>query len=139
VATDLSSHNLSQPAAEFPYLRAVIKETLRWSHPAPTFFPRITGKDGIMLGDGRHIPAGVEININQHVALRDKGIYGADADMFRPERWLVSNEEVQRMEKYSNVWGYGPSVCLGRPIAEMELAFAARDVSAPGKFHACWM
>jgi hypothetical protein len=55
--------------------------------------------------------------------LRRKDVFGGDADVFRPERWLEANpEELQEMETVSElVWGYGKYVCLGKSVALIEL------------------
>jgi cytochrome P450 len=133
MATDLSPENLAREKPEFPYLNAVIKETLRWSHPAPALLPRMTPPvgEGVVMPDGRRIPPGTDVNMNIHVVMRDKNIFGQDADEFVPERWLVDSGwgDVKRIEKYNFVWSYGPRVCLGKPLAEMELLMAAKEVS----------
>jgi cytochrome P450 len=50
-------------------------------------------------------------------------MYGADADIFRPERWLeASGEKLEAMKRSSElVFGYGKYGCLGKTIAFLEL------------------
>lgn len=40
------------------------------------------------------------VGINSWVAHSNKEVFGADADIFRPERWLESEEIVKRREAY---------------------------------------
>lgn len=51
-------------------------------------------------------------------------MYGADADVFRPERWLEVEDE-GRLESMRRsvelVFGYGKYGCLGKGIAFLEL------------------
>lgn len=69
---------------------------------------------------GRYVPPGTEIGANPYVIHRDKGVFGNDADLFRPERWLDDPANAQEMEKYILTWGYGPRICLGKNIALLE-------------------
>ncbi|KAH8664700.1 cytochrome P450 [Xylariales sp. PMI_506] len=71
-------------AKGLPYLQAVVKEALRLFPPVG-FMPRMStaGEEDIC---GFRIPSGVNVEISIKTALRDKSIYGEDADLFRPER-----------------------------------------------------
>jgi len=109
------------------YFTAVIKETLRYTHPFPNFLPRIVSTP-VNLASGLVIPVGTEVSMNSYCVLRDTGVFGEDAGVFRPERWLEEKEKVARMDAFNNIWGFGPMVCLGKPVAEMELAIAMKEV-----------
>ncbi|KAA8894152.1 cytochrome P450 [Sphaerosporella brunnea] len=125
--TDLSPENLAQEDPQFPYLYLAIKESMRLMHPAPSFFPRLVGKGGVTLKDGRFIPEGSEVAMNPYCVLRSKKIFGDDADQFRPERWIDSPpEQLALMETYNPIWSYGRTSCPGKPVAEMELLMAFR-------------
>ncbi len=58
-----------------------------------------------------------------------KDIFGEDADSFVPERWLRNDKEtveafnarMKRMKEADMSFGGGNRVCLGRPIALIEL------------------
>jgi cytochrome P450 len=54
---------------------------------------------------------------------RNIDIFGADADIFRPERWLeAQGEQLQMMERNNElIFGYGRFQCLGKNVAFMEL------------------
>lgn len=54
---------------------------------------------------------------------RSSIIFGPDANVFRPERWLDAPEvELQKMERNNElIFGHGRFGCLGKTIAFMEL------------------
>lgn len=51
------------------------------------------------------------VGINAWVLHRDEKVFGSDANVFRPERWLGSKEDVANLEK--NLF----SVCIRSRIA----------------------
>ncbi|RHZ55722.1 hypothetical protein CDV55_103060 [Aspergillus turcosus] len=102
-----------------PYYVACVRETLRLNPPAPNIFPRYVSEPGMDLY-GKFAPAGTEISGNPWIMQRDKQIYGAEAEDFKPERWLDA-EKARLYNKYSFTFGYGARGCLGRDIAMMEL------------------
>ncbi len=73
--------------------------------------------------NGQFVPGGTAIGWSIFGITRDKGVWGEDADQFRPERWLeVSPEKFKDMESTLElVFGYGKYQCLGKGIAMMEL------------------
>ncbi|KAB8256643.1 cytochrome P450 [Aspergillus pseudonomiae] len=120
------SGNVSDPvsfaeAGRMPYLQAVIKEGIRL-HPA-TGLPlsRVVPKGGATIA-GRYFPEGTVIGINPWVAHHNKSVFGEDADEFRPERWLVSAEEGQAMDRYWLPFGHGSRTCIGKNISLLEMS-----------------
>jgi cytochrome P450 len=104
-----------------PYLSAVIKESFRM-HPAAAWSPeRVVPPQGHTIC-GEHIPGGTVVGVHAWVLHRDTGIFGLDADTFRPERWLEGDSEnIKRMERTLFHFGSGNYSCLGRNIAFMEM------------------
>lgn len=108
-----------------PYLQAVMKEALRM-HPA-TGLPlwRVVPKGGAKIS-GRFFPSGTVIGVNSWTAHYNENVFGPDADVFRPERWLEAKEQdpekLKRMEAYYMPFGLGSRTCLGRHISELEMS-----------------
>src|SRR5690606_29609479 len=75
-----------------PYLQAVIKEGLRMMPPSSGAFFKMVPPEGDII-DGKFIPGGTQVGSNVMALHRSKKIYGPDADIYRPERWLEAGEE----------------------------------------------
>lgn len=112
-----------------PYYSAVVKEVLRHDPSIPLVLPRIVSKGGMMF-DGKFVPEGTEVGSSPTDINRDEHIYGKDAGVFRPERWLESEEKVALYNKYNFTFGYGARGCLGKELALMELHKAPVQVKS---------
>lgn len=72
---------------DLSYLNNVIQETLRIHSTSSQGLPRVVPPgSGVDLG-GHHFPQGVVLSVPAYVMHHSKQIWGADADVFRPERW----------------------------------------------------
>lgn len=116
-------------ARALPYLDGVIKETLRY-HPAVSMImERIVPESGLSLPDGSHVPGGSMVGMNPYIVGRNKGVFGKDADDFRPDRWLQQDGETdtkynERMQVWNQAmlqFGGGSRICLGRNLSMMEV------------------
>lgn len=117
-----------------PYLRAVIREGLRiWPPVSGLGFKQVPSRGAHI--NGYFVPGGTEIGQGFHGVGRSKAVWGEDADVFRPERWLIADgEELARMTAAVDThFGGGKYGCLGKPIALMELHKAVFEVSSVNK------
>ncbi|KAI9925112.1 hypothetical protein ASPWEDRAFT_176383 [Aspergillus wentii DTO 134E9] len=104
------------------YLQAVIKEALR-IHPGVGFpLFRTVPQGGAMLS-GRYFPEGTNVGVNSWVVQYDTEVYGPDAAIFRPERWLESDKErLTAMEQNFMPFGMGSRTCIGKNISLLEMS-----------------
>ncbi|KAF8428985.1 hypothetical protein EV426DRAFT_713727 [Tirmania nivea] len=58
--------------------------------------------------------------LQREVTIEWTNFYGEDADVFNPQRWLVSEERSKMMKNCGFTWGYGTRIFLGKNIALME-------------------
>jgi cytochrome P450 len=119
----ISSPIKDTEARQLPYLQAVIKEGLRILPPATGVMFRMVPSGGDIVA-GKFVPAGTQIGTS-HLALQhSKAIFGADAGLFRPERWLEASADPTRLAEMTNtvdlVFHYGKYRCLGSNVAYME-------------------
>jgi cytochrome P450 len=136
---EFSSNSISTPikdweARRLPYLQAVVNEGLRILPPIPGLLSKEVPQGGDVI-NGRFVPGGTKIGWGIFGLTRDKGIWGQDADQFRPERWLeASPEKFKEMEATLElVFGYGRYQCLGKNLAMMELNKIFVEVSSGQK------
>ncbi len=113
-----------------PTLKAVILEGLR-IHPPFTGLPFKVVPPGGDTIDGKHVPAGTLVAPNFWATGRNTAVFGADADVFRPGRWLeAGGEERAEMRRVAElVFGYGRWGCAGKMIAFLELNKVFVEVS----------
>ena len=110
---------------DMPYLQAVMKEALR-IHPA-TGLPlwRVVTEGGVEIC-GTFFPDGSIIGINTWCAHYSEDVFGLDAHVFRPERWLEAQaeggERLKAMESYWMPFGLGSRTCIGRHISFLEMS-----------------
>lgn len=117
-------------ARKLPYLQAVIKEGLRIHCPVTGLMFKEVPAEGDTV-NGFFVPGGTKIGYCGFGLFLDEGLWGPDARVFRPERWLEgTSEELKRKEGLLDmVFGYGRSQCLGKSIAQLELNKVIAQVS----------
>ncbi|KAI9717488.1 MAG: hypothetical protein M1828_007188 [Chrysothrix sp. TS-e1954] len=108
-------------AKDLPYLQACILEGLRKFPPLSQLRERVVPPEGDVLL-GHKIPGGTFIGLNAWGTQLDS-VFGDDAEVFRPERWLDCDEHrLSAMhETHELIFGHGSTKCLGKAMAMMEL------------------
>ncbi|XP_047507919.1 probable cytochrome P450 49a1 [Pieris napi] len=101
--------------SQMPYLKACVKEVLRL-YPVVLGNGRQLTKDTVICG--YKIPQGTQV-IFQHYVMGNSDEYFADAQEFRPERWLQKSSYKHPFA--SLPFGFGRRMCLGRRFAELEM------------------
>lgn len=114
-----------------PYTTAFIKETLRLHPPAATarYVPELSPENPtpVMMkmrtanGQERAVQInGLRLYSAQHLIHRNKAVWGPDAHVFRPERWL---DEKYMAALPTGAWRpfeRGPRNCIGQELAMVE-------------------
>jgi cytochrome P450 len=116
-------------AYTLPYLDAVVKEAHRMFVPGGLEQEREVGPAGLQLPTGENLPKGTVVGYSAWAAHRNKSLFGADANDFKPDRWLRKENEsdemyetrVREMQRGISTFGFGPRACLGKNIAMMEI------------------
>ncbi|TKW51320.1 hypothetical protein CTA1_13008 [Colletotrichum tanaceti] len=75
------------------------QESLRLNPPAPNLFARVAPSPGGKVVGGTWVPPGAEMTSNANVVQRDPRLYAPDPGAFRPERWLLLDEEEERAKR----------------------------------------
>ncbi|KAH7627830.1 cytochrome P450 [Sordaria sp. MPI-SDFR-AT-0083] len=158
-ATDhgrISSPITNAEAMHLPYLQAVIREGLRLYPPGTGTMPKCVPKGGLTI-HGYYVPEGTQMAFNIMHLCRDKEVFGEDAHIFNPDRWISAAREDEaryaRMCRTADlIFGNGKYECIGKHIAFLELNkvfvellrrydMAPIDASKPLKVHdfAFWL
>lgn len=90
--------------------------------PAPGLCPKTMPLEGDAV-HGKFIPGGTAIGMNASSMLYSRTLFGDDADVFRPGRFLEINEAKRvEMERHVElIFGYGQWMCAEKPIAIKDL------------------
>ncbi|KAL6648150.1 hypothetical protein ACP70R_012374 [Stipagrostis hirtigluma subsp. patula] len=94
-----------------PYLKLVVKETLRLHTPIPLLVPRESVDECEI--EGYTIPARSRVIVNVWAIGRDRRYWGDDADEFRPERFEDSAIDFTESSYEYLPFGAGRRVCPG--------------------------
>jgi cytochrome P450 len=126
IVEELKLANLSNPPkysdiAALPYFEACIKEALRLYPAVCLTIPRKAPAGGATI-DGYTVPAGTTVGTNPYVVHRNPDIFGADAEVYNPDRWLGPDEEhIRLMQQNLLTWGGRSRACPGQYLAQFML------------------
>ncbi|KIK17678.1 hypothetical protein PISMIDRAFT_633442 [Pisolithus microcarpus 441] len=126
-----------QSSLTLPYLDAVVHESLR-IHPPLTDFVRVAAEDDVIplsepvltksgqAIDSISVARGTRIGLPLACINRSTAIWGPDAKIFRPERWLEKDgipKKAQDVQGYRHLLTFadGPRNCLGKGFAVSEM------------------
>ncbi|KAJ7703909.1 cytochrome P450 [Mycena rosella] len=107
-----------------PYLRALMKETLRWTPVDPISIPHRLIEDDYY--EGHLIPKGSIVIANVWALNRDPEVYGPDAHLFNPSRYLDKEGNLtvvgaETKDEGHHSFGFGRRICVGRYVANDSL------------------
>lgn len=117
-------------AKESPYLDAVVREAMRCHPSVSMLLERYVPKSGLILPDGRFVPAGSIVGMNPYILGRNASVWGEDAEVFRPERWLrdetretedAFQERLRSMNNADFAFGGGSRICIGKHLGLLEV------------------
>jgi hypothetical protein len=106
------------------YLQHCLNETLRLNAVVPlnsrkatknTTLPRGGGPDG---SQKLYVKKGQQVDYSVHVMHRRKDLWGEDADVFRPERWVGRKTGWEYLP-----FNGGPRICIGQQFALTEAGY----------------
>ena len=107
-----------------PYIRAMVKEAMRWRPVAPLGFPHRSTEDDWY--EGMFIPKGTICIPNVWHMNRDPEIFRTNTDHFDPTRYLDASEDIAPGTSYIKEqghfsFGFGRRICVGRHMANNSL------------------
>ncbi|GAB4844394.1 hypothetical protein Ancab_037758 [Ancistrocladus abbreviatus] len=113
--------NLREDSIEkMQYLHAALTETLRL-YPAVPVDGKICFSDDT-LPDGHSVNKGDLVAYQPYAMGRMKFIWGDDAEVFRPERWLNEDGIFQPQSPFKfTAFQAGPRICLGKEFAYRQM------------------
>lgn len=87
-------------------------------------YPPISGNSRVALRDDKieiqgehyHVPAGTSVTWGVFSLQRRKDIWGSDADVWRPDRWLDNALAISKTASAFQAWGAGPRIVGPRPV-----------------------
>lgn len=134
--SDMITYNEAQ---SLPYFQASLKEAMRLRPAVGLNISRLVPEGGAII-DGTWYPGGTAVAFNGWVVHRDQGVFGQDAEEYRPGRWLEEAEKVKVMERHMyqvslpnprkvnmkilklvQQFGGGSRLCIGRNLALLEI------------------
>ncbi|KAI1082494.1 cytochrome P450 [Whalleya microplaca] len=118
---DLSAVPRFSEVSKLPYLHAVIREGMRIFSATTWPMERLVPAGGVTIA-GMFFPEGTSVGCLPPAVHQKVKIFGEDAHVYRPERWLTSNrEQLRQMEAAHMGFSRGRRSCLGQNIAIMQM------------------
>ena len=124
---------------DFYSLHKVINEALRIHSTSSLGLPRVVPPGSGVTICNHHFPQGTVLSVPSYTIHHSRTIWNPtnnpafDPDIFNPDRW----DEKNLTEKQKGAFipfSYGPRACVGRNVAEMELALIVSGVARRYEF-----
>lgn len=97
------------------------QEAMRIYAPIGLPLQRVVPAGGYQIS-GHFFPEGTVVGVNISAIHMDTSIFGDDAALFRPERWLDSDKEkLEVMHRFWMPFGLGSRTCIGKNISLLEI------------------
>lgn len=112
---------------DMPYLRAVIKEALRYY---PNGLGNLRSCPTDVTLSGYNVPKGSTVVLGSNVLFQDNSYY-PQADKFLPERWLRNPETGKKTPVHAFTYlpfGFGPRMCIGKRLVDLEVETSVAKV-----------
>ncbi|KAK7056377.1 hypothetical protein VNI00_002931 [Paramarasmius palmivorus] len=102
------------------YVRALVKELLRWRPVGPLGVPHRLDQDDVY--EGYHFKKDTMFVTNVWAMNHDPEVYGPDADDFVPERYLDEDGKmIDTKDEGHLTFGFGRRICVGRHLSKQSL------------------
>jgi sterol 22-desaturase len=109
-----------------PYLRAVVRESMR-CRPPVTMVPYTCTK-AFPISEDYTVPAGSMVIPSFYNSLHDETVF-PEPDKFLPERWMDENGSANSNPKNYLVFGAGPHRCIGEQYAASNTALVLANAA----------
>ncbi|KAJ4800263.1 Cytochrome P450 [Rhynchospora pubera] len=121
---DFGDYLTEEAINDMQYLHAALTETLRL-YPAVPLDPKYCFSDDT-LPDGSDVNKGDQVFYQPYPMGRMKYLWGDDAEIFRPERWLNSDGIFVPESPFKfPAFQAGPRICLGKEFAYRQMKIMA--------------
>ncbi|XP_001637471.3 cytochrome P450 10 [Nematostella vectensis] len=101
---------------KIPYTRAALRESMRLN---PVIFMNVRQLNKDIVLSGYHVPAGTLIQMPIYSACYSEQLFHNPTE-YKPDRWLRDGGD--DIHAFAHLpFGFGPRMCLGRRVAELEI------------------